>query len=89
MNVISYQTEPVNAISISLGAFFEQVIELETVFLGKKDVFSAVSSYQGVIHPTGHMHSGFPCHKEILGHDSKKSMTPFLDRAIESPEKIW
>ncbi|MBU2498824.1 MAG: hypothetical protein KKE57_07995 [Proteobacteria bacterium] len=70
-----------NEIRISLGAFFEQLIELKAVFLGKKDVFSAVSFYQGMIHPTGHMQSGFPRHKGTTGLDSKKcnsaSLTPF------------
>ena len=44
VDVISHQGEPMNAISISLGAFFKQVIEVKAVFLGKKDIFSAVSS---------------------------------------------
>lgn len=63
MDMVGHETERMNAVTKSDGAFLKQKVETVAVSVGKEDGLTAVTPKNDVIKPTGQMYAWFACHE--------------------------
>jgi len=62
MNMVGHETECVNSIAETAGAFLKQEIKPVAVIVGKEYRLAAVASENDVVESAGEMDAWFACH---------------------------